>query len=106
MIQIQIGNNVNRKTIVVPETKTVKEIIDENSDVFEPDMRFRLNGTTLSGADVNRPISDFDYQGGSYTLTQVVNKDNATDDDLDDFDDEDEEEEEEDDGFDDEDEEE
>ena len=77
MKRITILNNSGRQTVIVPENKTVRQILEENNVNYSVGVT-GINGITLADAQLDGGIGDF-VDGDSAFLTVVVKAQNAAD---------------------------
>lgn len=75
MVQVTIGTNVTRKTVVVEDTKTVKEVLQEN-DVNYTTSATHLDGAPLSAEEMNSTFAELGVTDSCYLLN-IVKADNA-----------------------------
>lgn len=57
IIRVSIGNNVDRKTVQVDDTSTLRSVIEENG--FNPNAGFNLSGRSLVHGDIDKTFADF-----------------------------------------------
>lgn len=75
MIKVTVGNNLSRKAVVVPETSTLREILEAN-EVNYGTGTTSLDGATLAPGDIDKTFADFGITEKCYLLN-VVKADNA-----------------------------
>jgi len=75
MIQVKIGQNLNRDNIIVDENITLKEAFDMQGIDYSVGIS-SLDGATLRAGDINRTFADFGV-GETCTLVNVFKLDNA-----------------------------
>jgi len=75
MINLRLNTPDGRQTLVVPETKTAKEILDENQIVTEG-ADISIDGIPVSIRDMNTSFTDLGC-GDSVVLSVVVKTGNA-----------------------------
>lgn len=56
MVNLRIGTNTDRKQVVVDESKTPKELLEE-ADIDFSVGSVHLDGATLNAADMNKSLS-------------------------------------------------
>lgn len=75
MIKVTVGNNLSRKSVIVPETSTLREILEANEVNYNTGMT-SLDGATLVPGDIDKTFADFGITEKCYLLN-VVKADNA-----------------------------
>ena len=75
MIRITLITNNPRKTVIAEETKTVKQILNEN-DVSYASAATALDGATLSAAEMNQTLSQLGVTERA-VISVLAHKDNA-----------------------------
>ena len=75
MIKIVVGNTTNRSTVIEDESKTLREILEENGIDYTVGMT-QLDGATLRPGDLDKSFADFGVTDHC-TLLSVVKADNA-----------------------------
>ena len=75
MIKVTVGNNLSRKTVIVSETSTLREILEANEVNYNTGMT-SLDGATLAPGDIDKTFADFGITEKCYLLN-VVKADNA-----------------------------
>lgn len=70
MIKVTIGQTLQRKDVMVEETKTINEIIREN-DVPTTGVTYHLDGVPLSADELDTPIGEL-VDSDSTMLSVVV----------------------------------
>lgn len=76
MIQVKVGNNVSRNTVLVDSARTLKSVLEENG------IEYVRGGITLDGATVpqlgglDKTFDDYGIKESCWLL-QVVKADNA-----------------------------
>lgn len=75
MIKVTVGNNLSRKAVIVPETSTLREILEANEVNYNTGMT-SLDGATLAPGDIDKTFADFGITEKCYLLN-VVKADNA-----------------------------
>lgn len=75
MIQVTVGNNVSRKSVVVDENTTLRACLEENGvDYTRGTMH--MDGATLQPGDLDKTFKDMGIAERTYLLS-VVKADNA-----------------------------
>lgn len=75
MISITISTNTNRTTVLVPASKTPKEILQENNIDLHSGV-LSLDGVPLSASEMNMSLEDLNVKESAF-LTSIVKSDNA-----------------------------
>lgn len=75
MIKVTVGDTLNRTQVVVPETDTIRSVLDANN------INYSKSGATLDGAalragDMDKTFADFGITGECY-LIAVTKTENA-----------------------------
>jgi len=76
MIKVTVGNNVERKDVIVTPDTTLRAALDEAGINYGIGM-MNLNGTPLSDDDLDSTFADFEITDRCFLLN-VVKADNAT----------------------------
>lgn len=80
MINVFVGNNVNRKSVIVNPTTTLKAVLEAESIDYNRGT-MHLDGSTLQAGDLNKTFAEFGYDGSAghdkCFLLNVVKADNA-----------------------------
>lgn len=77
MINLTIGTNTERKTVIVEADKPLNEILVEN-DVNVVGSALHLNGSLIAGVDVQNSLTELGIaDGGQAMLIAVVKADSA-----------------------------
>ena len=75
MVSVTVGNNVKRETVIVPETTTLRTVLEDNGiDYTRGSMH--LDSCPLAPSDLVKSFKDFGI-GGKCFLINVVKADNA-----------------------------
>lgn len=74
MVSVNVKNSVNRKTVIVSDEKTIREIFEEAG--VECTGLISVNGATLTAAELGLPLSDFGV-GERASLFACAKLDNA-----------------------------
>lgn len=75
MIQVTIGNNVARKTVVVSATDTLRSVCEANEVDYSRGV-MHLDGSSLNPGDLDKSFADFGITEKCFLLN-VVKADNA-----------------------------
>lgn len=75
MIKVTLGNNVKRETKVVPESSTLREVL-ENTGIDYNTGVMHLDGATLQPGDIDKTFQEFGIKDRCFLLN-VVKADNA-----------------------------
>lgn len=75
MINVVVGNNMGRKSVIVDENTTLKKVLEENNIDYTVGMT-SLDGATLGAGELNKTFADFGIAEKCYLLN-VVKADNA-----------------------------
>lgn len=75
MIKVTVGNNLSRKSVIVEETATLREVLEDNEINYTTGMT-ALDGATLKAGDLDKTFADFGISEKCYLLN-VVKADNA-----------------------------
>lgn len=75
MIKVTIGNNVKRKTVILDETTTLRQAL-EDAEIDYSLGTMNLDGSSLSPGDLDKTFADFGI-GDKCFLLNVVKADNA-----------------------------
>jgi hypothetical protein len=76
MVQVTIGNATSRKKILVPATKKIGEILEEN-DINYGSARVTCNGETLNADAFGKQLQEVIGEADSCYLLAVVKLDNG-----------------------------
>lgn len=77
MINLSIGTNTERKSVIVEPTQTLAEVLADN-DVNVNGCALHLNGTLIAGADTEETFKALGVADGSKAmLIAVVKADSA-----------------------------
>lgn len=78
MIKVVTGNTIKRDEPVIISPSTTLRAHLESKGYNTHDGMFSLNGRFVTGAELDKPFSDFDEPtNGTYTLLDVVKARNA-----------------------------
>ncbi|MBQ7044473.1 MAG: hypothetical protein IJN78_07695 [Clostridia bacterium] len=80
MIKVTIGNNVDRKPVILDENTTLRAALEEQGIDYSVGMT-SLDGSTLAPGALDKTFADFGYTGeeghNKCYLLNVVKTDNA-----------------------------
>lgn len=66
-IKISIGTSTSRTTIIAPDSKTPKQILDENNIKFQTS-QILLDGVALTVAELNTSMKDLGVVESAYLV--------------------------------------
>lgn len=75
MVRVIVSNNTSRKTEIVNENKTIREILDA-AQINYAATTVHLDGSPLRPGDMDKTFGDFGIAESCY-LTAIVKADNA-----------------------------
>ena len=75
MIKVTVGNNVDRKVVLVEEDTTLREVLEDNGIDYTRGV-MHLDGASLQPGDLDRTFDDFGITSQCFLLN-VVKADNA-----------------------------
>ena len=75
MVKVTLITNNPRKTVFVPETKTVKQILDEN-EVNYGSAATAVDGATLNAGEINKTLAELGVED-KVVISVLAHKDNA-----------------------------
>ena len=75
MIKIRLVTNNPTKTVIVPEQKTVRQVLEENNVNYQTAV-VALSGMTLAFDELDQPLSDFGV-GDETVISALARKNNA-----------------------------
>ncbi len=75
MIQVTVGNNVKRERVLVPETATLRSVLEAN-EVDYTRGTMNLDGSPLGPGDLDKTFAQFGITEKTFLLN-VVKADNA-----------------------------
>lgn len=75
MIKVVVGNNVDKKRVVVDENVTLRSCLEENGIEYTRGM-MHLDGATLRPGDLDKTFADFGITEKCFLLA-VTKTDNA-----------------------------
>lgn len=76
MIRVVAGNNAERKPYTVPNTKTLREFLEQDAKIDYTRGTLHLDGATLQPGDINKTFAELGVTTSCY-LFNVVKADNA-----------------------------
>lgn len=75
MIQVTIGNNVKRESVIVSKSTTLREVLESKGIDYTRGV-MHLDGSSLNPGDLDKSFEDFGITERCYLLN-VVKADNA-----------------------------
>ncbi|MBQ9613045.1 MAG: hypothetical protein IJV14_10735 [Lachnospiraceae bacterium] len=75
MLNVTIGNNINRRTVLLPEDTTIREALEQNEIDYSVGMT-SLDGSTLTPGQMDKTFAELGITDRCYLLN-VVKADNA-----------------------------
>lgn len=75
MIKVVVGNNVNRETVIVSPTTTLRSVLETNGIDYSRGV-MHLDGSSLQPGDLDKTFADFGITEKCFLLN-VVKADNA-----------------------------
>lgn len=75
MVRVTISNNTTRKTEIINEDKTIREVLDA-AQINYAATTVHLDGSPLRPGDMDKSFGDFGISEACY-LTAIVKADNA-----------------------------
>lgn len=75
MIKVTVGNNVKRENVIVNESATLREVL-ENAGIDYTTGVMHLDGASLKPGDIDKTFADFGITERCFLLS-VVKADNA-----------------------------
>jgi len=76
MIKVVVGNNVQRTSVIVPATTTLRKVLEDNGIDYTSGGVLHLDGASLQPGDLNKTFEDFGITEQAF-LILVVKADNA-----------------------------
>lgn len=76
MIKVTVGNTLKRNTVIVDDTTTLREVLEEAELDYAVGMT-TLDGSTLNAGDMDKTFADFGVTERCYLLS-VVKTTNAS----------------------------
>lgn len=77
MVNLTIGTNTDRKTVIVESNKTLKDILS-NEEINVTGCALHLNGSLIPGADLDQTLTELGIaDGGKAMLIAVMKADSA-----------------------------
>lgn len=75
MIKVVVGNNVEKRPVIVDETRTLRSVLEENEIEYSKGM-MHLDGSALKAGELDKTFADFGIKEKCFLLS-VVKTDNA-----------------------------
>lgn len=75
MVKITVGNNVQRSTVIVPSTQTLRKTLEDAGIDYTRGMT-TLDGSTLGAGELDKSFGDMGIKEKAFLLN-VVKADNA-----------------------------
>lgn len=75
MIKVTLGNNVQRKSVIIDENTTLKAALEENEVNYSTGI-IHLDGSSLRPGDLDKTFADFGISEKCYLLV-MAKADNA-----------------------------
>lgn len=75
MVKITVGNNVQRSTVIVPSTQTLRKTLEDAGVDYTKGMT-TLDGSTLGAGELDKSFGDMGIKEKAFLLN-VVKADNA-----------------------------
>lgn len=75
MVRVIVSSNTSRKTEIVNESKTIREVLDD-AQINYAATTVHLDGSPLRPGDIDKSFDDFGISESCY-LTAIVKADNA-----------------------------
>ena len=75
MVKVTIGTNTTRRKVIVPKTKVLRDLLDEN-EVNYSVATLHLDGASLGVGDIDKTFSELGIGDACY-LIAVVKTENA-----------------------------
>lgn len=75
MVKVTVGNNVNRKTVIVSENTTLRQVLEDNNVDYSRGT-MHLDGSTLNPGELDKTFAEIGITEKCYLLN-VVKADNA-----------------------------
>ena len=75
MIKVTVGNNVNRKSVIVDENTTLRTVLEENQVDYTRGAMY-LDGSTIQPGGLDKTFKDYGITEMCYLLN-VAKVDNA-----------------------------
>ena len=80
MIKAVVGNNVRRETVLVPETTTLRQALEQANIDYSRGV-IHLDGSSINPGDLNKTFAELGYDGSEghdkCFLLNVAKTDNA-----------------------------
>lgn len=75
MIRVTVGTNTNRKNVVVDETATLRQVL-ENNEIDYSRANVNLDGASLNAGDMDKSFADLGITENCFLIASVK-QDNA-----------------------------
>ena len=75
MIKVTVGNNVDRKAVIVDENSTLRTVLEDNGVDYSRGV-MHLDGVSLQAGELDKTFASFGITEKCYLLS-VVKADNA-----------------------------
>lgn len=75
MIKVTLGNNIDRKSVIVDENKTLKAVLEDNGVDYSRGT-MHLDGASLNAGELNKTFAQLGITDKCYLLS-VTKTDNA-----------------------------
>ena len=75
MVRVTVGSNLERKNVIVAESTTLRQIL-EDAEIDYSRGNFQLDGATLRPGDMDKTLADFGIKEACF-LIGVAKMDNA-----------------------------
>lgn len=75
MIKVTLGNNIDRKSVIVDENKTLKAVLEDNGVDYSRGT-MHLDGASLGAGELNKTFAQLGITDKCYLLS-VTKTDNA-----------------------------
>lgn len=75
MIKVTVGNNVKRSSVIIEETTTLREVLEDAGIDYTRGV-MHLDGSSLQAGDLDKTFADFGIADKCFLLN-VVKADNA-----------------------------
>ena len=75
MINVKVGNNMNRTSVMVPDNTTLRTILEDNNVNYATATLY-LDGCTLEPGSLDKTLADYNITDTCY-LVAVVKTENA-----------------------------
>ncbi len=75
MLKVTVGNNIDRKTVIIDANTTLRKCLDDNGVDFSRGV-LTLNGSSLRPGDIDKTFSDLGVTNTAF-LMSITKADNA-----------------------------